>query len=202
MCLYSLTYLPLYWEHQRYVYMYTFIFSYISPSLLGTRDIYLCVYSHLHISSLFTGNTRDIFMRLFSATYLPLYWEHQRYIYAFILIYISPFLFGTTKIYLCVYSHLHTSLFTRDNRYICIRLFSLTYLPLYLEHLDIFMCLFSPTFSFHFYWEHHRYIYVFIFTKIVSPLLKVHIREYVFVHVFSTYTSPIYSIHQRIFTFV
>ena len=160
-------------------------------------------------------------MCLFSGKYLPLYWEHQRYIYAFILIYISPFLFGTTKIYLCVYSHLHISLFTGDNK-------------------DIFMCLFSPAYL-PLYWGQQKYIYTFILNYISPSLfgtfgyiyvfilayflfsfllgtpqiylcvyfyqdclstLKVHIRGYVFVHVFSTYTSPIYSIHQRTYTFV
>ena len=135
-------------------------------------------------------------MCLFSGKYLPLYWEHQRYIYAFILIYISPFLFGTTKIYLCVYSHLHTSLFTGDNRNLFIRLFSLTYLPLYLEHLDIFMCLFSPTFSFHFYWEHHRYICVFIFTKIVSPPLR-YILEDMSSCMFFPPTPPPFTVYTR-----
>ena len=120
----------------------------------------------------------------------------RTYIYAFILIYISPFLFGTTKIYLCVYSHLHTSLFTGDNRNIFIRLFSITYLPLYLEHLDIFMCLFSPTFSFHFYWEHHRYICVFIFTKIVSPPLR-YILEDMSSCMFFPPTPPPFTVYTR-----
>jgi hypothetical protein len=96
----------------------------INTNLLGTPKIYLCVYSHLHIS-LFIWNNKDIFMCLFSPAYLPLYWGQQKSIYTFILTYISPslfgtfgyiyvfilayflfsFLLGTPQIYLCVYFH-------------------------------------------------------------------------------------------------